>query len=161
MRAQCNRRWTTLVVGVAAGVMVREILRSRRSDAVEALRQLSTPLVVPIDDSTGHVSALGESHPAVPQLTGGRLIVPIENAGLGPAINIRGTLTTDSGGRRRADRAAIRALAAGQRAVLIFGSHESLADFELQLSYEDPAARSHHVDASWLLGHHCYFDPFP
>jgi hypothetical protein len=70
-------------------------------------------------------------------------------------------LTTDSGGLRRADRAAIRALAAGQRAVLIFGSHESLADFELQLSYEDPAARSHRVDASWLLGHHCYFDPFP
>jgi hypothetical protein len=52
---------------------------------------------VPIDDSTGQVSALGESHPAVPQLTGGRLIVPIENAGLGPAVNIRGTLTTNSG----------------------------------------------------------------
>lgn len=161
MRGKCNHRhWTTLSVGVAAAAIVFEVLRKGRSDAVEALRQLSAPLVVPIDDSTGHVSALGESHPAVPQLTGGRLIVPIENAGLGPAINVRGTLTTDSGDCPRIDRAAIRVLAAGRRAPLVFGSHESLADFELQLSYEDPAARSHRVDASWLLEHRSY-GPLP
>lgn len=166
-RAQCNRRhWTTLSVGVAAAVIVLEIWRNGRSDALEALHQLSAPLVVPIDDSTGHVSALGDSHPAVPQLAGGRLIIPIENAGLGPALNVRGTLTTDSGDRPRVDRAAIRVLAAGRRAALLFGSHESLADFELQLSYEDPAARSHRVDAGWLLEHHSYrpmqnSDPLP
>jgi hypothetical protein len=144
-----------LSVGIAA-VIVRKLLRNARSGAVEALQQLSAPLVVPSDDSTAHVSALGESHPAVPQLAGGRLIVPIENAGLGPAINIRGTVTTNYGDGPSVDHAAIRALATGQRAALIFGSRESLADFELQLSYEDPAARSHRVDASWLLGHHCY-----
>ena len=165
-RAQCNRRWTMLSVGVAAAVIVLEIWRNRRSDAVGALQQLSAPLVVQIDDSTAHVSALGESHPAVPQLAGGRLIVPIENAGLGPAINIRGTLTTNSGDGPSVDDAAIRVLATGQRAALIFGSPESLADFELQLSYEDPAARSHRLDASWLLEHRCYrrlqnFDPLP
>ena len=166
-RAQCTlRHLTTLSVAVAAGVIVLEIWRNGRSNAVEALHQLSAPLVVPIDDSTGHVSALGESHPAVPQLTGGRLIVPIENAGLGPALNVRGTLTTDAGDRPRIDRAAIRVLAAGRRAPLVFGSHESLADFELQLSYEDPAARSHRVDASWLLEHRSYrplqnFNPLP
>jgi hypothetical protein len=166
-RAQCNRRHcTTLSVGVAAAVIVLEIWRNGRSDAVEALQQLSAPLVVPIDDSTGHVSAIGESHPAVPQLAGGHLIVPIENAGLGPAINIRGTLTTDSGDRPSVDHATIRVLGAGGRAALLFGGHESLADFELQLSYEDPAARSHRVDASWLLEHRCYrplqnFDPLP
>jgi hypothetical protein len=166
-RGHCNRRyWTTLSVGAAAAVIVLEIWRNGRSDAVQALQQLSAPLIVPIDDSTGHVSALGESHPAVPQLAGGRLIVPIENAGLGPALNVRGTLTNDSGDGPRVDRAAIRVLAAGRRAPLVFGSHESLADFELQLSYEDPAARSHRVDASWLLEHRSYrplqnFDPFP
>jgi hypothetical protein len=155
-----------LSVGVAAAMIVNEILRNRRSDAVEALQRLSAPLVVPIDDSTAHVSALRESHPAVPQLAGGRLIVPIENAGLGPASNIRGTLTTTSGEQPRIDHAAIGVLAAGRRAALLFGSHESLADFELKLSYEDPAARSHRVDASWLLEHHSYrpmqtFDPLP
>jgi hypothetical protein len=151
-RAQRHRRHcTTLSVGVAAAVIVLEIWRKRRSDAVEALQQLSAPLVVPIDDSTGHVSAIGESHPAVPQLAEGRLIVPIENAGLGPAINIRGTLTTNSGDRPSVDHAAIRVLPGGRRAALLFGPHESLADFELQLSYEDPAARSRHIDASWHL----------
>jgi hypothetical protein len=166
-RAQCNHRhWTTLSAGVAAAVVVLEIWRNGRSEAVEALHQLSAPLVVPIDDSTGHVSALGESHPAVPQLAGGRLIIPIENAGLGPALNIRGTLTTDSGDRPSVDRATIPVLAAERRAALVFGSHESLADFELQLSYEDPAARSHRVDASWLLDHRSYrplqnFNPLP
>ena len=164
-RAQCNlRHLTTLSVGVAAGVIVLEIWRNGRSDAVEALHQLSAPLIVPIDDSTGQVSALGESHPAVPQLTGGRLIVPIENAGLGPALNIRGTLTTNSGDRPSVNHAAIRVLAAGRRAALLFGSHESLADFELQLSYDDSVARSHRIDASWRLKHHSYwpmqnFDP--
>jgi hypothetical protein len=146
----------TLSVGVAAAVIVLEIWRKGLSDAVEALQQLSAPLVVPIDDSTGQVSALGESHPAVPQLAGGRLIVPIENAGLGPAINIRGTLTTNSGDRPSVDHATIRVLAAGRRAALLFGSHESLADFELQLSYEDPAARSRGIDTSWRLEHHSY-----
>jgi hypothetical protein len=167
MQVQCNHRhWTTLSVGLAAAVIVLEIWRNGRSDAVEALHQLSAPLVVPIDDSTEHVSALGESHPAVPQLTGGRLIVPIENAGLGPALNVRGTLTTDSADRPRIDRAAIRVLAAGRCAPLVFGSHESLEDFELQLSYEDPGARSHRIDASWLFEHRSYrplqnFDPLP
>jgi hypothetical protein len=157
IRAQCNRRHcTTLSVGVAAALIVLEIWRNVRSDAVEALQQLSAPLVVPIDDSTEHVSAIGERHPAVPQLAGGRLIVPIENAGLGPAINIRGTLTTNSGDRPSVDHAVIRALAAGRRAALLFGSSESLADFELQLSYEDPAARSRRIDASWRLEHHSY-----
>ena len=166
-RALCkHRHCTTLSVAVAAALIVLEIWRNGRSDAVEALQQLSAPLVVPIDDSTGHVSALGESHPAVPQLAEGRLIVPIENAGLGPAINIRGTLTTTSGDRPSLDDAAISVLAAGRRAALLFGSHESLADFDLQLSYEDPAARSHRVDASWRLEHHSYrplqnFDPLP
>jgi hypothetical protein len=166
-RAQCNRRhWTSFSVGVAAAVIVLEIWRKGRSDALEALHQLSAPLVVPIDDSTGHLSAFGASHPAVPQLTGGRLIVPIENAGLGPALNVRGTLTTASGDRSRVDRAAIRALAAGRRAPLVFGSYEELADFELQLSYEDPAARLHRADASWLLEHRSYqplqnLDPLP
>jgi hypothetical protein len=167
IRAQCNHRhWTALSAGFAAAVVVLEIWRNRRSDAVEALHQLSAPLVVPIDDSTGHVSALGESHPAVPQLAGGRLIVPIENAGLGPAINIRGTLSTNSGERPSVDYTAIPVLAAGRRAALVFGSHKSLADFELQLSYADPAARSHRVDANWLLEHHSYrplqnFNPRP
>jgi hypothetical protein len=167
IRAQCNHRhWTALSAGFAAAVVVLEIWRNRRSDAVEALHQLSAPLVVPIDDSTGHVSALGESHPAVPQLAGGRLIVPIENAGLGPAINIRCTLTTNSGDRPSVDHAAIRVLAAGRRAALLFGSHESLADFELQLSYEDPAARTRHINASWRLERHSYWpmqnlDPLP
>ena len=166
-RAQCNRpHCTTLSVGVAAAMIVIEIWRNGRSDAVEALQQLSAPLVVPIDDSTGHVSAIGESHPAVPQLAGGRLIVPIENAGLGPALNIRGTLTTNSGDRASVDHAAIRVLAAGRRAALLFGSHKSLADFELQLSYEDPAARPHRIDVSWRLEHHSYWplqtlDPLP
>ena len=166
-RAQCNRRHCrTLSVGVAAAVIVLEIWRNGHSDAVEALHQLSAPLVVPIEDSTGHVSAIGESHPAVPQLAGGRLIVPIENAGLGHAINIRGTLTTNSGDRPSIDHAAIRVLAAGRRAALLFGSHESLAYFELQLSYEDPAARPHRIDASWRLERHSYwplqtFDPLP
>jgi hypothetical protein len=155
-RGHLNGPWTAFSIGVAAAVIVREICRSGRSDAVEALLQLSAPLVVPIDDSTGHVSALGESHPAAPQLVGGRLIVPIENAGLGPAINIRGTLTANSGHRPSVDYAAIRVLDAGRRAPLVFGAHESLTDFELQLSYEDPAARSHHVDASWLHEHRSY-----
>jgi hypothetical protein len=153
-----------LSVGIAAAVIVLEIWRNWRSNAVEALQQLSAPLVVPIDDPTGHVSALGESHPAVPQLAGGRLIVPIENAGLGPAINIRGTLTTNSGDRPSVDYATIRVLAAGRRGALLFGSHKSLADFELQLSYNVPVARSHRIDASWRLEHHSYwpmqdFDP--
>jgi hypothetical protein len=157
---------TAFSVSVAAALIVLEIWRNGRSDGVEALQQLSAPLVVPIDDSTGHVSAIGESHPAVPQLAGGRLIVPIENAGLGPAINIRGTLTTNSGDRPSVDHAALRVLAAGRRAALIFGSPESLADFDLQLSYEDPAARSRRIDASWRLEHHSYwpmqnFDPLP
>jgi hypothetical protein len=156
-RAQCNHRyWTTLSIGVAAAVVVLEIWRNGRSDAVEALQQLTAPLVVPIDDSTGQVSALGESHPAVPQLTGGRLIVPIENAGLGPAVNIRGTLTTNSGDRPSVEYATIPILAVGRRGALLFGSHESLADFELQLSYDDSATCSQGIDASWLLEHRSY-----
>ena len=139
-------------------MIILEIWRNQRSDAVKALQQLSSPLVVPIDDSTGHVSAIGESHPAIPQLAGGRLIVPIENAGLGPAINITANLTTSSGDRPSVDYAAIRVLAAGRRAALIFGPHESLADFELQLSYEDPTVRPHRLTASWRLEHRSYIE---
>ena len=123
---------------------------------MKALQQLSSPLVVPIDDYTGHVSAIGESHPAIPQLAGGRLIVPIENAGLGPAINITAKLTTNSGDRPSVDYAAMRVLAPGRRAALIFGPLESLADFELQLSYEDPTARPHRLTAGWRLEHRSY-----
>jgi hypothetical protein len=137
-------------------MVILEIWRSQRSDAVKALQQLSSPLVVPIDDSTGHVSASGESHPAMPQLAGGRLIVPIENAGLGPAINITAKLTTNAGGRLSVDYAAMPVLGSGRRAGLIFGAHESLADFELQLVYEDPAARVHRLTAGWRLEHRSY-----
>src|SRR5207253_5611789 len=117
----------------------------------KALQQLSSPLVVPTDDSTGHVSAIGESHPAIPQLAGGRLVVPIEDAGLGPAINITAKRTTTSGDPLSVDYAAIRVLPPGRRAALTFGPHESLADFELQLSYEDQTARPHRLTASWRL----------
>jgi hypothetical protein len=147
-----------LSVGVAAAVIILEIWRNERSDAVKALQQLSLPLVVPIDDSTGHVSAIGESHPAIPQLAGGRLIVPIENAGLGPAINITANLITNSGDRPSVDYAAMRVLAPGRRAALIFGPHESLADFELQLSYEDPTGRPHRLTAGWRLEHRSYIE---
>jgi hypothetical protein len=75
-------------------------------------------------------------------------------------------LTTNSGDRPSVDQATIRILAAGRRGALLFGSHESLADFELQLSYEDRAAGARHIDASWRLEHHSYrpmqnFDPLP
>jgi hypothetical protein len=139
-------------------MIILEIWRNQRSDAVKALQQLSSPLVVPIDDSTGHVSAISESHPAIPQLAGGRLIVPIENAGLGPAINITAKLTTNSGDRPSVDYAAMCVLAPGRRAALIFGPHESLADFELQLSYEDPRARPRRLTASWRLEHRSYIE---
>jgi hypothetical protein len=157
---------TTFSLGVVAALFVLEIWRNGRSNTVDALQQLSAPLVVPIEDSTGNVSALAESHPAVPQLAGGRLIVPIENAGLGPALNIRGTLTTNSGDRASVNHAAIRVLAAGRRAALIFRFRDSLADFELQIFYEDAAAHSRRVEASWRLEDRSYlsmqeFDPRP
>ena len=149
---------SAFAVGIAAAMIILEIWRNQRSDAVKALQQLSSPLVVPTDDSTGHVSAIGESHPAIPQLAGGRLIVPIENAGLGPAINITAKLTTNSGDHPSVDYAAMRVLAPGRRAALIFGPHESLADFELHLSYEDPTARPHRLTAGWRLEHRSYIE---
>lgn len=157
-RGQSRDCRSAFSLGVAAATIILEIWRSHRSDAVRALQQLSSPLVVPIDDSTGHVSAIGESHPAIPQLAGGRLIVPIENAGLGPAINITAKLTTNSGDRPSVDYAAMRVLAPGRRAALIFGPQESLADFELQLSYEDPTARPLRLTAAWRLEHRSYIE---
>jgi hypothetical protein len=146
-----------LAVSVGVGVALAvAIWRNGRSGAVRALEQLSSPLVVPIDDPIGHVSAIGESHPAVPQLGGGRLIVPIENAGLGPAINVRGSLTVISGDRASEDYASISVLAVGGRAALIFGSYESLADFELQLAFEDSAGRLRRLTASWNLSQRSY-----
>jgi hypothetical protein len=142
-------------IGVGASVAVA-IWRNGRSNAVRALQQLSAPLVVPIDDPIRDVSAIGESHPAVPQLVRGRLIVPIENAGLGPAINVRGNLKVISGDRTSDDYASISVLAPGSRAALIFDFHESLADFELQLTFEDSAARLHHLTASWSLEQRSY-----
>jgi hypothetical protein len=49
-------------------------------------------------------------------------------------------------------------LTAGRRAALIFGPQESLADFELQLSYEDPTARPHRLTAGWRLEHRSYIE---
>jgi len=123
---------TRSAFSVAIGAAVAAaIWRNRRSDALRALQQLSSPLVVPIDDHTGQVSTIGESHPAVPQLAGGRLIVPVENAGLGPAINVRGTLNVVSGDRASDEYASISVLAPGRRAAFIFDFHESLVDFEI------------------------------
>ena len=56
------------------------------------------------------------------------------------------------------DYAAMRVLAPGRRAALIFGPHESLADFELHLSYEDPTARPHRLTAGWRLEHRSYIE---
>jgi hypothetical protein len=111
---------------------------------------------VPIDDPIGRVSAIGESHPAVPQLAGGRLLVPIENAGLGPAIKIRGSLTVISRDSANEDHASVSVLAAGRRAALIFGPHESLTDFELQLNFEDSAGRLRRLTANWHLEQRSY-----
>jgi hypothetical protein len=141
-------------VGLGAAIVVA-IWRNARTDALKALLQLSSPLVVPIDDPLERVSAIGESHPAAPQLAGGRLIVPIENAGLGPAINVRGSLVS-SGGSNGGEHASIAVLAPGQRAALVFGIHESLGDFVLQLTFEDPAARARRVTASWSLTQRAY-----
>lgn len=146
-----------LAFSLAAGAALAvAIWRNGRSDAVRALELLSSPLLVPIDDPTGHVSAIGESHPAVPQLAGGRLLVPIENAGLGPAIKVRGSLTIISSDRAREDHASISVLASGRRAALIFGPYESLADFELQLTFEDSAGRLRRLTASWHLKQRSY-----
>jgi len=146
-----------LAFSIAAGAALAvAIWWNGRSDAVSALEQLSSPLVVPIDDPTGHVSAIGQSHPAAPQLAGGRLLVPIENAGLGPAIKIRGSLTVISGGRANEDHASVSVLAAGRRAALIFGPHESLADFELRLTFEDSAGRLRRLTANWHLKQRSY-----
>jgi hypothetical protein len=141
---------------VAGAALAAAIWRHGRLDAVKALEQLSSPLLVPIDDPSGHVSADGETHPAVPQLARGRLLVPIENAGLGPAIKIRGSLTVLSGGKATEDRASVSVLAAGRRAALIFGPHELLADFDLQLTFEDSAGRLHRLTASWHLKQRSY-----
>ena len=105
-----------LAVSLGAGAMIAAaIWRNTRTNAVGALRLLSSPLIVPIDDPLGRVSALGESHPAAPQLAGGRLIVPVENAGLGPAIEITGRLVASSGG----ENASIPVLAPGGRGVRV------------------------------------------
>jgi hypothetical protein len=146
-----------LAFSAAIGATVAvAIWRNRRSDALKALQQLPSPLVVPIDDHTGEVSAIGESHPAVPQLAGGRLIVPVENAGLGPAINVRATLKVISGDWASDEYASISVLAPGRRAALIFDFHESLVDFELQLTFEDSAARVHRLTARWCLEQRSY-----
>jgi hypothetical protein len=146
-----------LVFSVAAGgALAVAIWLNGRSDAARALEQLSSPLLVPIDDPFGHVSAIGESHPAVPQLAGGRLLVPIENAGLGPAIKIRGSLTVISGDSANEDHASVSVLAAGRRAALIFGPHESLTDFELQLTFEDSAGQLRRLTANWHLEQRSY-----
>jgi hypothetical protein len=142
-------------IGAGAALAVA-IWRNARSDAVRALEQLSSPFLVPIDDPSGHVSATGETHPAVPQLAGGRLLVPIENAGLGPAIKIRGTLTVPSVRHASEDHASVSVLAAGRRAALIFGPYESLADFDLQLTFEDSAGRLRGLTASWHLKQRSY-----
>jgi hypothetical protein len=142
---------------IAAGAALAvAIWRNGRSDAVKALEQLSSPLLVPIDDPGEQVSAIGETHPAVPQLARGRLLVPIENAGLGPAIKIRGSLTVPFGGRTSEDHASVSVLAAGRRAALVFGPHESLADFDLQLTFEDSAGRLRDLTASWHLKQRSY-----
>ena len=146
-----------LAFSIAAGSALAVVIwRKGRSDAVRALEQLSSPLLVPIDDPSGHVSALGETHPAVPQLAGGRFLVPIENAGLGPAMKIKGSLTVLSGGHARNDHASVSVLAAGRRAALIFGPYESIPDFNLQLTFEDSAGRSRGLTASWHLQQRTY-----
>ena len=142
-----------LAVSLGAGaVIAAAIWRNTRTNAVGALRLLASPLIVPIDDPLGRVSAFGESHPAAPQLAAGRLIVPVENAGLGPAINITGRLVAAPGG----ESASIPVLAPGGRAALVFGARESLADFELQLAFKDLTGRSRRVTASWSLEERSY-----
>jgi hypothetical protein len=142
-------------VGLGAAIAVA-IWRKGRTDALRALLRLSSPLVVPIDDPLERVSAIGESHPAAPQLAGGRLIVPVENAGLGPAINVRGSLVVSSGGSTGGENALIAVLAPGRRGALVFGIHESLADFVLQLTFEDSAARARRVTARWSHSERAY-----
>jgi hypothetical protein len=143
-------RWFAhLAVPASVGAAIAAAIWWNGRRTVTALRQLSAPLVVPIDDPLERVSALGEGHPAAPQLAGGRLIVPVENAGRGPAINVQGNLTLTSSAPTEPENASIGVLAPARRAALVFGSHASLGDFDLELTFEGPSSRVRRVKASW------------
>ncbi len=140
----------------AVGALVLGSWRDRPELADPVVEQLSFPLVIPIDDAAGHVASAGETHPAVPQMAGGSLIVPLENAGLGPAINVQATVAVAS--RVAADRleAAIGVIASGRCAALRFAVDGPLRDFDVRLTYQDYRGRPHRLNASWKLDERSY-----
>jgi hypothetical protein len=152
-------RSRSLLVGAAAGAVAGLALARRRigKDPASALvDQLSFPLVVPTDDPAARVGVGGEGHPAVPQMAGGWLVVPLENAGLGPAINVRATIATGSHATADQLEAGVGVISPGGRAALRFAVKGSLGDFDLRLTYQDSRARSHRLHARWNLEDRSY-----
>lgn len=98
----------------------------------------------------------GETHPAVPPLAGGWLILPLENAGLGPAINVRARLDIASPDPAEPLEAGVGVMAAGGRAALRFAVQGPVCDFEVRLSYQDHLARVHGLNARWSLRDRSY-----
>ncbi len=144
------------LVGASAGAvagLVAASLQTRHEPTVAVVDPLAFPIIVPIDDPAGRVGAAGATHPAIPQMAGGWLIVPLENAGLGPAINLQATVAMASEVHLAA---AIGVIASGRRAALHFAAAGPLCDFALQLTYRDYRARPRHLSARWSLEDRIY-----
>lgn len=89
-------------------------------------------------------------------MSGGWLIVPLENAGLGPAVNVRATVVLAHRAPEDRPQAGIGVIPAGRRAGLRFAVAGSLRDFELRLTFEDHLARPRRLTARWTVEDHSY-----
>ena len=86
-----------------------------------------------VDDPTRTIAVDGKTHPAIPQLAEGRLLVPITNSGSRELRHVTAAVETD-GSRQSVQGPGI--LEPADLAVLVLGRWDALPDFRIRLCAE-------------------------
>ena len=103
--------------------------------------------VIPIDNPFVTVEASGDTHPGIPQLARGVLLVPVLNVGDEEATQVSAALSDAD--RKRTSRVN-RPVTPGEARALIFGSASAIPKFALELDVCDRQGSWSHARYEWL-----------
>ncbi len=144
----------TLALAIATFVLAWIAWRTMRLTRVSVERS-HRPVVVPATSSNEVTSRLGRIREASAGMTmhDDHLVLPIENVGAGPAINIRGGAEAVGGGIITGSGRTfhpVEGLSAGQSNAVVFdvqkGNLEPKMEITIRLLYEDIAGVTHATD---------------
>lgn len=144
----------TLALALATFALAWVAWQSLRLTRV-SVEQSHRPVVVPATSSDNVVSRVGRITEASAGMTmyDGRLVLPIENVGAGPAINIRGGAEAIGGGIITGSGRTlhpVEGLSPGQSNAVLFesqtGNLEPRIQIAIRLLYEDIAGITHATD---------------